>query len=326
MPPGYKKISQLPQDTNPSLTSKVPLVDGGITDFSVLSDLIAFIFSNIPAGAHSDVTRGSETITNFVASGLVWTADSVGVNRNASMTSGVIYINGRRITISAVTARTFPASKDSYIDVLDNLDGTGTVVYTPVANGATTGFTLAANSVRIAEIITGATTIASTASIIRFGSDILGNIFSPIGASSATKLQNPAKFRAHQVAAQNTTGGSFTKVLLDTEDYDTGANFDITTNHRFVAPIAGYYSFNGHIATVNPGTFFTISLYKNGTEYKRGVQLVSAANACDVEVSDVIQLAVNDFIELYVLTTSTVAITVAGAEQPTLTGFLVSAT
>lgn len=105
-----------------------------------------------------------EIAFDFVASGGVWSGDSYASTLNASMTAMVCYINGRRISIAAVTARAFTASKDVYIDVLDNADGTGTLVYTEVTNNAASP-ALAANSLRIGIIVTGASAIASVASI-----------------------------------------------------------------------------------------------------------------------------------------------------------------
>lgn len=109
-------------------------------------------------------TYRANTMFDHVASGGVWSGDSYGVSRNASMTALVCYINGRRISISAVTARSFTASKDTYVDVLDNADGTGTLVYTEVANNAASP-ALASNSIRIAIIVTGATFITNVGSI-----------------------------------------------------------------------------------------------------------------------------------------------------------------
>jgi hypothetical protein len=162
------KISALPQDSSPSTTDSVPTydVEGLTTKRVLLSDLLTLFFTqtSIPAGGGSPVTRHSETMFDFVASGGVWTADSAGVNRNASMTAMVCYINGRRISIAAVTARTFTASVDTYIDALDNLDGTGTLVYTTAVNNAASA-ALASNSLRIGIIVAGATTIATSTSI-----------------------------------------------------------------------------------------------------------------------------------------------------------------
>jgi len=102
-----------------------------------------------------ELFRG-EALANFVSGGGVWTADNAGVNRNASMTSVVAYINGKRVTASAVSARTFTASKDTYVDLGDD----GVITYTEVANNAASP-SLASNAIRIAVVITGATTIAS---------------------------------------------------------------------------------------------------------------------------------------------------------------------
>lgn len=100
---------------------------------------------------------------DFVESGLVWSGDAYASTRNASMTSGVVWQGGQRLSISAVTAHSFTASKDTYIDIL-NTSGVGSVVYTEVANNAASP-ALAANSVRIGIVITGATNIASSASV-----------------------------------------------------------------------------------------------------------------------------------------------------------------
>lgn len=119
-------------------------------------------------GLAKTVTIGAGAATifpyDYVVSGCVWTADSVGVNRNASMTSGVVVINGNPITVASVTARTFTASKDTYIDVLDNGDGTGLLVYTETTNNAASA-ALASNSIRIGIIVTGATSIATSGSV-----------------------------------------------------------------------------------------------------------------------------------------------------------------
>lgn len=100
---------------------------------------------------------------DYVGSGGVWTGDSLGVNRNASMTALVATIDGWRNTIAAVTSRTFTASKDTYIDIARS-GTTLSLVYTEVANNAASP-ALAANSLRLGIIVTGATTIADAGSI-----------------------------------------------------------------------------------------------------------------------------------------------------------------
>ena len=112
------------------------------------------------ADSVSPVKRWDEGLADFVASGCVWSGDAYGSTRVASMTSGVVYINGKRISVSAVTSRTFTASKDTYVDIDEN----GTISYSEITNNAASP-SLAANSIRIAIIVTGASNIANQYSI-----------------------------------------------------------------------------------------------------------------------------------------------------------------
>lgn len=167
MPPDVK-ISGLPSDSALDGSHYVPINDpsGPTTKRTLLSVLATFLFNqvNIPAGSGSPVTRMAEQMFDFVASGMVISGDAYASTRNASMSAGVVYINGRRISISAVVARSYTASRDTYVDVLDNQDGTGTLVYTEVTNNNASP-ALAANSLRIGVVVTGASNIAAAASI-----------------------------------------------------------------------------------------------------------------------------------------------------------------
>lgn len=188
------KVSGLPSESSPTSDDYVVLNDGAgpTTKRSLLSTLATFFFNqvNIPAAATgSPVLRGSETFFDHVASGMVWSGDAYASTRNASMTAGVCYINGRRISISAVTARSFTASKDTYIDVLDNQDGTGTLVYTEVTNNAASP-SLAANSIRIGIIVTGASNIAAAGSVNQGQEDKILPIASSIAYAVTDSLGN----------------------------------------------------------------------------------------------------------------------------------------
>lgn len=155
------KISNLPNVAVPAAPDKIPIVDdsGNITGYTTHTQFL----DTVPDSSvnTADLTR---LIFDHVASGGVWTGDAYASTRNASMTAMVCYIDGLPITIAAVTARSFTASKDTYIDVLSNGDNTGTLVYTEVTNNAASP-ALAASSIRIGIIVTGASNIASVASI-----------------------------------------------------------------------------------------------------------------------------------------------------------------
>lgn len=133
-------------------------------------------------------TIRSETEFDYVASGGVWSGDAYASTRNASMTALTAYIGGRRGTISAVTARAFTASKDTYIDVL-NTAGVFSLVYTEVANNVASP-ALAANSIRLAIVVTGASNIAAVGSVNQGQEDRILPIASSVAYSVTDSLGN----------------------------------------------------------------------------------------------------------------------------------------
>lgn len=89
---------------------------------------------------------------------------------NAAITASVAWIGGYRGTVAALASRAYTASKDTYVDILRNTTtGVMTLVYTEVANNAAAP-TLAANSIRIAKVVTSGAAITS---IIQYGKDAL---------------------------------------------------------------------------------------------------------------------------------------------------------
>lgn len=130
-------------------------------------------------------TIRSETEFDYVASGCVWTADAAGSTLLASMTSGVVYIGGRRVTVNAVSNRAFTASRDTYIDV-----GTdGTVDYSEVTNNNASP-ALAASHIRLGIIVTGGSSIANAAAINQGQEDKVLPIASSIPYTVTDSLGN----------------------------------------------------------------------------------------------------------------------------------------
>lgn len=224
------KVSGLPSDSSLDGNHYTILNDptGPTTKRTLLSTLAAFFFNqtNIPDGSGSPRTRATENMFDYVASGLVWSGDAYASTRLASMTSGVVYLNGRRLTISAVVSRTFTASKDTYIDILDNGDGTATLVYTEVTNNAASP-ALAANSIRIGIIVTGAANIAAVGSINQGQEDKVLPIASSVAYQVTDSLGNLICSRdpQHRVLGQRqylTGQGSIT-----TETDLTGLTFTV---------------------------------------------------------------------------------------------------
>ena len=140
-----------------------------------------------------------------------------------------------------------------------------------------------------------------------------------------TTDSNPYKFRVRRSTAANTGNGAFAKIQFATEDFDTNNNYDSTTNHRYTAPVAGFYYFSA-MMNVSSNVSQIISLYKNNSEIRRGAQVGTNA-AWGTQVSDLIQLAASDYVEVFAYGGSTGNFNVSEvAFQPTFSGFLVSRT
>jgi hypothetical protein len=146
--------------------------------------------------------------------------------------------------------------------------------------------------------------------------------------SSDLKLDNPYKFRAYRSGSQSTAANAQTIILFNNKDFDTGSNFN-TSLGRFVAPVAGLYQFNAavSVATTAAAMIAAVSLYKNGASKSIGTvnYYTSATGTWTGVVSDLLQLAANDYIEVDVYFNAIAAIT-AGTDQTYFSGQLLSLT
>lgn len=97
-------------------------------------------------------TSGSLTQRTLVYSGCTPATDS---DLTSDISACVVYVNGYRVSKGA-TAQTYTASKDTYVDISQ----TGVYTLTAVSIGATQP-SVAANSARIAKVVTDATTITT---------------------------------------------------------------------------------------------------------------------------------------------------------------------
>ena len=121
-------------------------------------------------------------------------------------------------------------------------------------------------------------------------------------------------FSACLSSAQSLTSGVFTKVALNTEEFDTNGNFDNATNYRFTPTIAGYYQISANVGIATTGNITTAlgSIYKNGARFKDG-NFTSAASSGTGFYSVVSALIYfngsTDYVELYGFATGTGTIT-----------------
>jgi hypothetical protein len=140
---------------------------------------------------------------------------------------------------------------------------------------------------------TAAQTVATTLSVT--GVSTLTGGFT-VGATAA-----PA-FSAYQSSAQTLTGATFTKISLQSEEFDTNSNFDSTTNYRFTPTVAGYYQFNAALQVGASASTALITFYKNGSEFKRPTYMSGSSVVNSAGGSALIYCnGSTDYVEFYAL-------------------------
>ena len=93
------------------------------------------------------------------------------------------------------------------------------------------------------------------------------NASAAIVTSKLSGGTNTPAFYAHRTAIQSIPSGTYTKVQLTSELFDTGNCFDSTTNYRFTPTTSGKYYLYGQIQA-NSGTDYeglSTLIRKNGT-------------------------------------------------------------
>jgi hypothetical protein len=148
-------------------------------------------------------------------------------------------------------------------------------------------------------------------------------------------MDGPA-FSVSKVTSQNVSTSTQTKVAFDSEEFDTSSCFDTSTN-RFTPNVAGYYYLNANIrlnlGTVSGNGEYYVSIYKNGTQFKRGFNRGISSPPTGTNIllgisSLVYANGTTDYFEIYVNQDSSTTATIGVADnpqQPYFQGFLVRA-
>jgi hypothetical protein len=104
-----------------------------------------------------------------------------------------------------------------------------------------------------------------------------------------------------QNASQTVSSGVFTKVQLNTEEWDTANCFDPTTNYRFTPNVAGYYQFSGILyGQGSSGTSQVLSaIYKNGSLARYGGTIAATGDQVSPLSCILYANGTTDYFELY---------------------------
>ena len=223
-------------------------------------------------------TTSYRTITNFTATGGQKTFSV------PSYTVGYIdvYRNGVRLAAADYTAT----------------NGT-TVVLT---NAATAGDSVVTESFYVSSVLNAIPATAGAVNSTYIANGAVGSTQLATGGVAQSNLAanvagNGPAFSAYQSSAQTISNGTFTKVNLQTEEFDTNNNFASST---FTPTVAGYYQISGGIYIGNTLGISLAVVYKNGSAYKRLSGSASPSNATNTFGSCLVYCnGSTDYIELY---------------------------
>ena len=143
---------------------------------------------------------------------------------------------------------------------------------------------------------------ASETTIQNNGSDIFTIDSTGIAMASGKLLASTGpSFKAVMSAVTAISNVGATKLVLNTEEWDTNSNYD-TANYRFTPTVAGYYSLTGSMFVSAATTSRVgVAIYKNGSEYAwQFMSGVTSAGGANPQVSTIVYAnGSTDYFELY---------------------------
>lgn len=295
-----------------------PTTTAFVTDqFSGTGSQTAFTMSVAPATTSSiivAVTGVLQDPSTYSVSGTTLTfsaapptgTGNISVRYLGIPASGVTTTAYRTVTEFTATAgqTTFsvPSYTVGYIDVYRNGVRLGAADFT-----ATSGTTVVLASAATAGdlVVTESFYVSSVLNAIPATAGAVNSTYITDAAVTQAKLGtgvtgNGPAFSAYQSVAQSVSTGVWTKVQLQSKEFDTANCFDNITNYRFTPNVAGYYQVSSNVQMGSSASIIAPNIYKNGVVYKQGNNS-STASTYGEGVSCLVNMnGSTDYIELYV--------------------------
>lgn len=112
-----------------------------------------------------------------------------------------------------------------------------------------------------------------------------------------------------------------TKIIYDTEEFDTNNNF---ASSRFTPTVAGYYQLNACVLINLSSGILGVMLYKNGGRFKYGVQTINTTLYAGATFSTLVYAnGTTDYFEVYAINSGGTANNLSGSIYNHFTGYLV---
>jgi hypothetical protein len=158
---------------------------------------------------------------------------------------------------------------------------------------------------------------ATSGSISLESPAVSGTTTLTLPVQTGTVMVNGPAFSAYVGSNQSVSNSTFTKVAINTEEFDTASCFD-TSTYRFTPNVAGYYQVSGIVSVGTSAITAGLSaIYKNGSRYKDGSSLGGISGSSFTflasQVSALIYMnGTTDYIELYAYVVATTPIFFGG--------------
>jgi hypothetical protein len=289
-----------------------------LTDqFSGTGSQTAFTLSAAPANTASILVAVSGVLqdpTTYSVSGLTLTFSAAPPSATANISvrylgipaSGVTTTAYRTVTEFTATAGqttfTIPSYTAGYISVYRNGVMLGSADYTAsngttvvLATGATAGDLITTESFYVSSVLNAIPAVANAVT----------STYLNTGAVTQTKLgtnvagNGPAFMATRTGSAQSISSGTWTKVDLNAEGFDTNNNFASGT---FTPTVAGYYRLDGTMFIGGSATRTLFGFWKNGAEYLVwwDDQASDTGQPCRASASTLLYMnGTTDYVELY---------------------------
>lgn len=131
-------------------------------------------------------------------------------------------------------------------------------------------------------------------------------------------IQATIAARATLSGNQSITTASPAKIEFDTETFDTFDCYDSSTNYRFTAKVKGLYRVTAHCVAYNLiDQQLKLHIYKNGASYNKNslFQPGEMTGRQHGSISDIVELSVDDYVEIYADTQTDTTYNVSLAES-----------
>jgi len=250
--------------------------------------------------------------------------------------SGVTTTAYRTVTTFTATASQTTFTPPSYTVGFINVYRNG-VLLTPtsdytasngttvvLASGAASGDTVIVESFLVSSVLNAIPATAGSVGTTYLAS---GSVTQPILGTNVAG--NGPAFSAYANSNVNISSTVWTKVTLNTKEFDTNSNFDASTNYRFTPTVAGYYFIYGQANLNNSAGSSPLQgrtgIYKNGSLAREGFfYTVGNTGVFITSVSSLIYFnGTTDYVELWAYINCSGTPAIYGNQNDTfMTGYL----